>query len=104
MTRVIALGLVPYALDSPAVDRLSVTTTATWSNLNLNLVKGLALNFYTELSRLRDQVYLAADNVSDEEVLVRQRQLETGYRYYFNFGITNTFGSIYSPIVNPRFN
>jgi hypothetical protein len=73
-----------------------------WGNINLNLVKGLALNFYSELSSIRDQVYLAAGDVTDEEVLVRQRQLATRYRYYFNFGITYTFGSIYSPVVNPR--
>jgi hypothetical protein len=74
-----------------------------WGDINLNLFKGLALNLSSELTSLRDQIYLAAGDVTDEEVLVRQRQLATRYRYYFQFGVTYTFGSIYSPIVNPRF-
>ena len=74
-----------------------------WGEMNLSLFRGLGLNFYTDLTSLRDQVYLAAGDVTDEEVLVRQRQLATRYRYYFQFGVTYTFGSIYSPIVNPRF-
>jgi hypothetical protein len=36
-------------------------------------------------------------------VLVNQRQLATSYRYYVFFGVSYTFGSIFSPIVNPRF-
>lgn len=85
------------------IPEMSKNHVTGWGNLNLNLVKGLGLNFYTELTSLRDQVSLAATDASDEEVLVRQRQLATRYRYYFNFGVTYTFGSIYSPIVNPRF-
>lgn len=75
-----------------------------WNDLSLNLIKGLALNFYVELSSIRDQLYLPAGDITNEEVLVRQTQLATRYRYYFNFGVTYTFGSIYSPVVNPRMN
>ena len=85
------------------IPEMSKNHVTGWGNLNLNLVKGLGLNFYTELTSLRDQVSLASGGASNEEVLVRQTQLATRYRYYFNFGVTYTFGSIYSPIVNPRF-
>ncbi len=35
--------------------------------------------------------------------LLRQRQLLTGYQYFFNFGFGYSFGSIFNNIVNPRF-
>ncbi|MDZ7341730.1 MAG: hypothetical protein ONB27_10280 [candidate division KSB1 bacterium] len=38
-----------------------------------------------------------------EEVLLRQRQLETSYNYWTSIGLSYTFGSIYNNIVNPRF-
>ncbi len=40
---------------------------------------------------------------SYEEVLLRQRQLATGYQYFFSVGLNFTFGSTRSNVVNPRF-
>jgi hypothetical protein len=36
-------------------------------------------------------------------VLVRQSERGTSYRYFANFGISYTFGSIFNNVVNPRF-
>jgi hypothetical protein len=88
---------------STFIPSLSKNHVSGWGDISLNLFKGLALNLSSELTSLRDQVYLAGGDVTDEEILVRQRQLATRFRYYFQFGVTYTFGSIYSPIVNPRF-
>ena len=44
-----------------------------------------------------------AARASNEEILPRQRQLLTGYQYFFDFGFSYTFGSIFNNIVNPRF-
>jgi hypothetical protein len=52
---------------------------------------------------VRDQISLPALEATSEEVLVNQRQLATSYRYFYFFGVSYTFGSIFSPIVNPRF-
>jgi hypothetical protein len=41
--------------------------------------------------------------VSLEEVLLQRRQLETGYSYFFSVGLSYTFGSIFTNVVNPRF-
>ena len=38
-----------------------------------------------------------------EEILVRQRQLASGYNYYMSFSVSYSFGSIFNNIVNPRF-
>jgi hypothetical protein len=70
---------------------------------NIRLFKGFSFNVFTDLSRTRDQIYLPRGEASTEEILVRQRQLATGYQYYVNFGITYSFGSIFNNIVNPRF-
>jgi hypothetical protein len=70
---------------------------------NFRLAKGLSFNTFGEFSRTRDQIYLPRGEASTEEILLRQRQLLTGYQYFFNFGISYSFGSIFNNIVNPRF-
>jgi hypothetical protein len=74
-----------------------------FGNVSLNLIKGLSLNLNTNIDSIRDQITLPAVEATSEEVLVNQRQLATSYRYFVFFGVSYTFGSIFSPIVNPRF-
>ena len=61
------------------------------------------VNAFGEFSRTRDQIYLPRGQASTEEILLRQRQLATGYQYFVNFGVSYSFGSIFNNIVNPRF-
>ncbi len=72
-------------------------------NADLRLIRGLSLNFYGGASRIRDQIELRRSGASDEDVLLRRRALETGYRYFLSAGVSYTFGSIYNNVVNPRF-
>jgi hypothetical protein len=69
----------------------------------IRLFKGFTVNLFGEFSRTRDQIYLPLGEASTEEILLRQRQLLTGYQYFFNFGVGYSFGSIFNNIVNPRF-
>jgi hypothetical protein len=69
----------------------------------IRVFKGFTVNLFGEFSRTRDQIYLPLGAASTEEILLRQRQLLTGYQYYFSFGIGYSFGSIFNNIVNPRF-
>jgi hypothetical protein len=69
----------------------------------IRLFKGFSVNFFGEFSRTRDQIYLPRGQASTEEILLRQRQLLTGYQYFADFGFSYTFGSIFNNIVNPRF-
>ena len=69
----------------------------------IRIFKGFSVDFFGEFSRTRDQIYLPKGEASNEEILLRQRQLLTGYQYFFNFGISYSFGSIFNNIVNPRF-
>ena len=70
---------------------------------DVRLFRGLSLNLFGYVSLLRDQLYLAKGGATDEEVLLRRRQLATSYQYFLGAGLSYTFGSIYNNVVNPRF-
>ena len=85
-------------LHDPARHRLEVDGV-----IDVRLFKGFSLNVRGSASRIRDQLYLRAGDASDEEILLRRRQLATGYRYQFSVGFSYTFGSIFNNVVNTRF-
>ncbi len=73
------------------------------ADLSLRLFKGLNFNIDGSYSRIRDQLSLARAGASLEEVLLRRKELETGYQYFVSVGLSYTFGSTRSKVVNPRF-
>jgi hypothetical protein len=75
----------------------------TFGNLDIRLFKGFSVNVFGEASRRRDQLSLRRGDATNEEILVRQRELATGYQYDIGFGISYSFGSIFNNVVNPRF-
>ena len=75
-----------------------------FGNVEWKIKKGLSLNFSGGTSLIRDQLSLPKGKATTEEILVRQRQLATSYNYYFYFGVSYTFGSIFNNVVNSRFN
>ncbi|MFC1561285.1 hypothetical protein ACFL4V_02300 [Candidatus Latescibacterota bacterium] len=72
-------------------------------NLNLRLFEGLSLDVTGSMSRIHDQLSIPRENLSDEEILLNRRQQGTDYSYNMSLGFRYTFGSIYSNVVNPRF-
>ncbi len=72
-------------------------------DIDVRLFKGLSLTMDGSASRVNDQLYLQAGDATDEEILLRRRQLATSYRYRFSVGLSYTFGSIFNSVVNPRF-
>ncbi len=54
-------------------------------------------------ARRRDQLSLRRGSATSEEILVRQRELATGYQVEVGFGFSYSFGSIFNNVVNPRF-
>jgi hypothetical protein len=74
-----------------------------YGDVSVRLFKGFSFNVWGSVARTRDQIYLPRAGATAEEILVRQRQLATGYRYAMNFGLSYAFGSIFNNIVNPRF-
>ena len=69
----------------------------------MRVARGLSVAANVNASRIRDQLGLPARGATDEEILLRIRQLQTGYEYNFGVSLTYTFGSIFSSVVNPRF-
>lgn len=72
------------------------------AELEIRLFRGLELEIEADYSRIRDQIHLPAVEFSEEEILLELRELETAYRYGLSVGLSYTFGSIYSAVVNPR--
>lgn len=71
---------------------------------DLRVTKGLSINVGGNYSRVNDQLYLRRGTLSDNQVIARQEALATNFRYFLNFGVSYTFGSIFNTVVNPRFN
>jgi len=74
-----------------------------WGGLEVRLLRGLSLELDGNVELVRDQIQLAAGDLTDEEILTQQRELATDYRYWMSVGLSYQFGSIYSAVVNPRF-
>lgn len=72
-------------------------------NVNIRLFRGFSVRIGGRYRWLRDQLYIASEDATPEEILLFQRQLETNYTYFTSFGIEYRFGSIFNNVVNPRF-
>ena len=72
-------------------------------NLSVRLTKNVSVNGSGTYSRIRDQFTLEKGEATEEEVLLRQRQLATGHRYSVGAGFSFSFGSLSNATVNPRF-
>ena len=82
---------------------LSKTRLEVEGEFSVRLTRGLSVSSEISASRIRDQLSLPARGATDEEILLRLRQLQSGYQYGFSMSLTYTFGSIFSSVVNPRF-
>jgi hypothetical protein len=69
---------------------------------DLRLFRGLSFNVGGNYSRVRDQLHLPRRNLTEQEILTRQRAIATAYNYFIFGGISYRFGSIFSNVVNPR--
>jgi hypothetical protein len=74
-----------------------------FSIISLQLFKGVNFFAFGGGSRVHDRLQVAKGTASLEEVLLRRRQLATTFDYFFSVGLSFTFGSIFSNVVNPRF-
>ena len=85
-------------LNDLSKNRLEANGELSW-----RIVRGLSISAFASASRIRDQISLRRRGATQEEVLLELRELQSGYDYDFSLGLTYTFGSIFSSIVNPRF-
>lgn len=74
-----------------------------FSELSLRLFKGLSFRLFGRIRMIRDQLSLPKGGATTEEILLRRKEPATSYDYFASIGLSYTFGSIYSTVVNPRF-
>lgn len=72
-------------------------------NIELNLVKGLSLEFGGEVSWVNDRINISKADISDQDIILQNKQLDTNFSYFSYFGFNYRFGSQNNNIVNPRF-
>jgi len=85
-------------LDDFSKNRISVFAFG-----EVRIMRGLNFNMYTSYARIRDQLSLPKADISDEEILLRLKQLQTSYQWEMSVGLSYTFGSKFANTVNPRF-
>lgn len=85
------------------LDAWSKYRVSTRLGASFRLLRGLELEVQGSYQVIHDQLYLSAEELTDEEILVQRRQLETGYEYGIDIGLSYRFGSIYNSVVNNRF-
>jgi hypothetical protein len=69
---------------------------------DIRITRGLSFYVSARYDIINDQISLPADDITDTERLLGERQQATSYDYGLSFGLSFTFGSKYSNVVNPR--
>ncbi len=75
-----------------------------FSELEVRLFRGLSLDLFGSVALVRDQLFLPAGGASEEDILLRRRALATDFEIFGSVGLSYTFGSRFTNVVNPRFN
>ena len=74
-----------------------------WSGISLQLFRGFSVGFNASYSRIHDQISLPKAQATEDEILLGRVMLPTSFSYGLSVGVSYTFGSIYTNVVNPRF-
>jgi hypothetical protein len=77
---------------------ISITST-----LSLQIIRGLSFNLTGYVYLLHDQLALPKRGMTPEEILLQIKELSSQYRYYASVGLSYSFGSLFSSVVNTRF-
>lgn len=82
---------------------LSKNSVSITSTLSLQLIRGLSFNLTGYVYLLHDQLSLPKRGMTPEEILLQIKELSSQYRYYTSIGLSYSFGSLFSSVVNTRF-
>jgi hypothetical protein len=93
-------GSVEWSNYFPGVGTYRVSVD---SEVEIRIARGFSVSIEASTSRIRDQLSLPKRDATPEEVLLRLRQLSSGFETSVQFGLTYQFGSRFASIVNPRF-
>ena len=88
---------------SQFLNDLSKNRVTLRGDVDFRIVRGLSINVGGRISHIADQLNLPRGDLTDEDNLLRQRERATSFSYFGRIGLSFTFGSTFSQIVNPRF-
>jgi hypothetical protein len=71
--------------------------------IDYRILAGLNLGAGLNYARIRDQLNVPGANLTDQERLLQLRELQSGSSASLSVGLSYTFGSVFSNVVNPRF-
>lgn len=66
------------------------------------IARGLTIGTYLSYAITRDQLNIPGTSLSDEDRLLRLRELQSGSQFQINLSASYTFGSLFNNVVNPR--
>ncbi len=72
-------------------------------NIEWVIFKGFSLDLGGFISFVGDRINIAKSDISDEDILLQIKQLDTDYEFFTYLGLNYRFGSSYNNFVNPRF-
>jgi len=84
-------------MENTSQNRVDLTTDLSW-----RVVRGLSVSVLATASHVANQRSLPSGGVTDEEILLRRREMATSFRYHVTLGFGYTFGSRFAGPVNPR--
>lgn len=84
--------------DDFSKNNLSVNGAVSW-----RVLKGLNFAVWGNYGIIHDQINLRKGNISRDDLLVKNKELKTTFRYNLGVGFSYRFGSVMNSIVNPRF-
>ena len=85
------------------LDEIEQNRLTLMGNAEFQLIQGLSFEVFGVASRVRDQIYLSREEVSPSEVFTGEREFATDFEYFARVGLSYTFGSDLSDVVNTRF-
>ena len=89
-------------LGSNFLDDFSQHRIEFFTGVEIRLFRGLSLDIEGSAARIKDQIYEPLEDIPDEDILLRRKELGTDYRYSVDIGFSFTFGSVFNNVVNPR--
>ncbi len=85
------------------LDNVGQRRFAIYADNEIRLFRGFSFNVDGNYQVIHDQLFLPGGGATDEEIIARQQQLQTSFRYFMFLGVTYRFGSINNNVVNQRF-
>jgi hypothetical protein len=72
------------------------------TEFSIRIAKGLFVECEIEIEKINNQLYLQAEELTTEDVLLNTRKLPTSFELSTKIGLQYRFGSVFNNVVNQR--